>query len=189
MCDIHNLIDFINSLSTFVVAIFTIVMCVLVGRQNHATRLMERPWIVVDMEKPVPYESNKKIRYVATIMNQGHTPAWITAMGSHGQIVKTIEDLPKQPQYDMAGPFSKKGSPMPPGAVVHQPFWLEETRLSQVERGESTLFLFGMVKYRDVFGVEHETRYCYQFKPALGLTDPVMRDFYVGGPDTYIEAT
>jgi hypothetical protein len=185
----RSVIDFINSLSTFVVAVFTVVMCVLVAKQNRATKVMERAWVIVEMDRPPAYEADKVIRYEAIIRNTAHTPARITALGSHGQVVQSEKELPSAPKYDMASPFPATGNPLPPGAEVRQPFWLDAVRLAKVEKGEAILFLFGIIQYDDVFGDKHETRYCFQFKPALGLTDPVMRDFYVGGPATYLSAT
>lgn len=186
---VHKVIDVINSFSTVVIAVFTVVMCYVVRNQNRATQIAERAWIVSDMEAAPPYEPNQTIRYVCRIRNKGRTPAWITEMGSRGHVVKTENDLLTVPPYDMAGPFPKKGTPLPPEAFIPHPFWLDSAKLEKVEQGELTLYLFGMVKYRDVFDEEHEMRYCYQFKPALGGTDPAMRDFYFGGPKAYNSAT
>ncbi len=186
---VHKIIEILNALSTLVVAIFTVVMVQVFRNQSRATKIAERAWIVPDAQEPAPYEPDKILRHVILLKNTGRTTAWITAIGSRGKLVTSEDKLPQPPEYDMASPIPKNGTPLAPGGFVERPFWLTSAEAAQAETGELILYLFGIVRYRDVFGEEHETRFCFQFKPALGGTDPAMRDLYVGGPMSYLNAT
>ena len=54
----------------------------------------------------------------------------------------------------------------------------------KVENGRMILFVFGFVKYLDVFDREHETRYIFRFETSWG-----KRTFYVEDKKGYNSAT
>jgi hypothetical protein len=93
------------------------------------------------------------------------------------------------PNYGQVTKLGKHGAVMPPQARFSQLFYLIHDDIMSIEWGKHALYVFGFVKYRDAFGSKHETRYCYRFKVALGVSDPASRNFYLAGPPEYNKAT
>ena len=185
----HNLIDYLNAFSTFSVAIATIVMVVVVYNQSQATKTAERAWIVPEIQFPLLESVDGGIEVLNHFLNKGRTPAWVTGMGSRGQVLRPENELPPEPTYTLAGPFPAGGNVLPPGAYTRQGLPLNAQQWASIEKGESVFYFYGFVAYRDIFGGNHETRYCFRFKPAPTDTDPSPRDFYVTGPTGYNRAT
>jgi hypothetical protein len=185
---VHGIIDLINAISTAIIAAFTIAMAVFIYNQDRTAKLTNRAWIVADMESPLPYEADKTVRFACRLRNKGQTPAWIIDIGSRSAVFESEGQLPKIPQYDRAIQ-TEEATVMTPDASLPQWFWLSSERLRLVESGQLGYWVFGFIRYRDIFDEEHETRYCFFFKPALGGADPVTRDFYIGGPPKYNKVT
>lgn len=181
----HDWIDRINSLSTVAMAAFTILIFVIMRRQLRATQIVERAWIVPDIGDPEPTQSKDTVQVICKIWNKGHTPAWITAMGACGQLVKSDKDLPEEPPYTQAGPFSKKGSALSPNAHTETGIPITIEQLKKAREREITLYFLGYIEYRDAFGEMHTTRYCFQMKPSQDLTKQIPLEFYVGGPHRF----
>lgn len=174
----HNWVDLLNSISTAVVAAFTMAMVFVVYSQNRATKLAQRAWVVPDFEVPPPFSLGRTTRFAWKLTNRGQTPAWITAVSKPmGKIVPKKEALPGEPQYEIQNPFPEEGLPLTPNGNFEQFTWVTSADQANVEIGEKDLYIFGTIKYRDIFGSQHETRYCFKFNPALGGADPVTRDF------------
>jgi hypothetical protein len=181
----HDLIDHINLLSTAVIAVFTFMMFVVMRRQDRATKIAERAWVVSDIGSLEPTTRNDKVQVICKIRNNGRTPAWITAMGSCGKLVRSESDLPENPPFTDAGPFTPKGSVLSPNAFTETGIPITAQQLQTLVRGEVILYFMGYVKYRDAFNQKHETQYCYQLKPSHDLTSTAPLEFYVGGPDRF----
>jgi hypothetical protein len=108
------------------------------------------------------------------IRNYGRTPAWMTE----------IKCLYKRLAGGIIGPIdysaihsmsSENGWIIPPDkdSVLWSQSLAPNGLLSELECemiGSGTLLLvfFGTVKYSDIFGREHETRFCYNFIPEFG---------------------
>jgi len=181
----HDLIDQINSLSTAVIAAFTVLMFVVMRRQDRAMKIAERAWVVSDIGSLEPTMQSDKVQVVCKMRNNGRTPAWITAMGSCGKLVKSKDELPEHPPFTDAGPFTEKGSVLSPNAFTETGIPITAQQLQTIVRSDVILYFIGYVKYRDAFNQNHETRYCYQLKPSHDLTSTAPLEFYVGGPDRF----
>jgi hypothetical protein len=187
---VHNWVDTLNATSTAVVGAFTVVLAVIGARQFLASKMTERAWIVCLPPDPPtrnPNTGDAEIRW--ELENRGHTPAWVTILGSAGKIVRAGDEIPENPPYTMAGPFPREGTVLAPNGKVLRGLTIPAAHMAFVEQGTHVLFIFGIVEYRDVFKGKHETRYCYRFKPGPTDADPSPRDFYVDGPRAYIRAT
>jgi hypothetical protein len=185
----HNVIDILNALSTVVIATFTATMWRAIHNQNRAFRIAERAWLVPEIQFPPQQSEDGQIELLNHFLNKGRTPAWVTGMGSRGQILRPEDELPPEPTYTLAGPFPPEGNVLPPKAFTRQGLPLSPQQWASIERGEAVFYFFGFVTYRDIFGADHETRYCFRFKPGPTPTDPAPRDFYVAGPRAYNRAT
>ncbi len=85
-------------------------------------------------------------------------------------------------------PFSKKGTLLSPTGSLTQGFPLTKERLDHVQAGKSQLFIFGYARYRDVYGDPHIVRYCFEAKKSQDANHPHPLEFYVSGPNEYIDA-
>jgi negative regulator of sigma E activity len=181
---IHNWNDHINSLSTAVMAAFTVLMCVVVYRQGQTTKISQRAWVFSDI--PIsPQQSGDQIQVICKITNSGHTPAWITSIGSSGQFVKSEEDLPRIPNYPKTKEFGQSGLALAPQGYTESGVMFEMKRFESVQRGEVILYFYGFVKYRDAFDQPHVTRYCYHLKQSQDITSQSILEFYTNGPEGY----
>ncbi len=122
------------------------------------------------------------------LRNVGQSPAFIREYAFR---VRYFENgTPPQPEY---------GSPikLPEGAAAlapketGRPFWqrrdLEEAPLTPdkviaLRQGQVELLFYGFILYRDVFRINHESRFCLKYNPNDKL-------FYFGGPSAYHKYT
>jgi hypothetical protein len=81
-------------------------------------------------------------------------------------------DLPDEPPY--TPPVSQNYGVSPQGAIQWKsdPISKSTHQIARVLAGETTLYAFGFVRYRDEFGDNHETRYAVRYRmngelPAL----------------------
>jgi hypothetical protein len=190
---VRSWIDSLNALSTAVVGAFTVLLAIVAYRQYLATRIAERAWVVCQPPNPLPTYVGGDVAIRWEVENRGRTPAWITALGSAARIIKIGDALPVEPPYTMAGPFTSDGTVLPPNAKASRGVTIPAPQMAAVEHGhegkEYALYVFGIVRYRDTFRSEHETRYCFRFKTGPTEDDPAPRDFYVDGPTIYTRAT
>jgi hypothetical protein len=185
-------VDFINSSSTVVIAVFTILTFFVYREILRSNKIAERAWVVSDIAATIPEDAKdgpNGFQVMCLLGNKGRTPAWVTAIGSRGQLTTATKGLPPEPDYDWAGPFAPEGTVLPPGANIERGSRLSHADLNCVEIGVNTLHVYGIVKYRDIFGDEHETKYCYVFRPRPTADNPAPRGFYIGGPKNYNRAT
>lgn len=183
-----HLVTYLNAASTVIVAVFTILIWRVYRAMLRATKINERAWVVPVVGQIEPTKDPENFQIKVDLRNNGHTPAWITAAGSNGKGATKQQPLPSKPPYTEMTPFSKKGSLLSPTGVFEQGFPLAKERLDHVQAGHSQLFIFGYVKYRDVYGDSHVVRYCFEAKKALDANHPHPLEFYVSGPDQYIDA-
>jgi hypothetical protein len=184
----HDLIDHINLLSTAAIAVFTFMLFLVIRRQDRAMKIAERAWLVSDIGSLEPTKSADLFQVICKIHNKGRTPAWITGMASSGKYVKNGGDLPENIDYPQkAAPFTERGSVLPPGAYTETGIPITNNHIQLVTQGEGIFYFLGFVDYRDVFEMNHHTRYCYQLKASQDLTSRTF-EFYIGGPDRFNSA-
>ena len=110
-------------------------------------------------------------------------------MGSQGALLAPTKELSPEPTYTWVKPFPSEGTVLPPSGHMEQGIPLAKAAFSSIESGDSVFYFYGVVKYRDIFGDKHETKYCFVFRPKSTPDNPTPRGFYVGGPDGYNAAT
>lgn len=157
---VHSWIDLLNALSTAVIAAFTLAMWRAIHNQNRAFRIAERAWIVPHAPSATQ-NSNGEFDIRWLVENKGRTPAWVTELGSAGKPARAEAELPQEPPYTMAGPFPPEGSVLPPEGKTERGITIPPAQMARLEQGLETLYVFGIVKYRDIFQAKHETKYCY----------------------------
>jgi hypothetical protein len=186
----HHLVTYTNLFCAALIALFTCLTWRVYKAMLRATKITERCWLVSDVGSIGETQIDGKYQVIVKIPNNGNTPAWITAAGSNGSWVDDKNPLPQKPQYDLMGPFPPNGQLLPPTAWLTQGFPLERIKLDQVVKKTLNLYIYGFVEYRDVYGDNHITRYCYKAKPPLDLSTPSSLDFYFDSPhEGYLQAT
>jgi hypothetical protein len=126
-----------------------------------------------------------------TIKNYGKSPGWVTSQWVDARIVDAMGGLPSTPDYflrkasfqkEKCSDFLERGCPRK-GEI-----FITRGDLIPVGRKERFLYVYGIVKYRDVWKNEHYTRFCfYWYVPLTGDFDPM--GFYAEGPDGCNEET
>jgi hypothetical protein len=184
---VHS-IPYLNAASTVLVSIFTILIWLVYRAMLRATKINERAWVVPIVSPIEPTENPEEFRAKVELRNNGKTPAWITAAGSNGKGATVQQPLPTKPPYIEMGPFSKKGSLLSPSGSFEQGFKLTKERLDHVQARKSQLFIFGYADYRDVYGDPHIVRYCFEARKSQDANHPHPLEFYVSGPNEYMDA-
>ncbi len=163
-----------------------------------AVKSAERPWVLATLDGRAfrPDTMNDAvIRVVCNCENYGRTPPTINALVAKMIQLDRTQTLAPEPNYSATDVQAQTSElllapvVLPPGGRIQRPFYLPRLGRLAVERGDAILYIYGQVLYRDAFGDEHETRFCYEFKPALGGADPAIAGFYISGPAPYNKAT
>lgn len=133
----------------------------------------QRAWIEISASAPLPAVIGQPITTNFQLVNKGKTPAThivIEAVlkqvkngesptfrydGEPRQITTTGEMNPQQPAYRSAstGDWSKVKNEAVPHAVTQK-------EMDSLLAGDSYLITYVRVRYRDIFGVQHWSRFC-----------------------------
>jgi hypothetical protein len=132
----------------------------------NASRTDQRAWVgpirfvLQDMQAPNP------IKATATIVNSGKTPALHVKVryiihASDGEI--DIADYAKHPTETLVSgtPFSM--FPNTPIELNADTGSTDELGIRSVNNGRKFLYMFGEIEYGDIFGREHQTRFCARY--------------------------
>lgn len=126
----------------------------------------ERAWVVADAPKiPSEISSSQPITVFCVVGNRGKTMARVVEKGENWCIQSTLGDLPATPDYGETVKW-------PDGVVLSPASESVLTRTLRVPNSDAwgkvvgasmVLFVFGFVRYMDVFDRQHETRYIFRF--------------------------
>jgi len=136
---------------------------------RDALTKLERPWVFIVPKKATIRQTSDGLHLISveiTITNAGRSPAWLVNSAlSHQR--KIAEPLPEEPAYQ---DYRHGPTPVVPNENG-TPKWLRTVLLKeQVDAfvgGTLQVFFYGRVQYSDVFGDEHETRFCMNVHPPL----------------------
>ncbi len=188
-CDNSNhLVTYANLMFAGFIALFTCLTWLVYMAMLRATKINERAWVVPNVGDIKPTTKADDFQVTVELRNNGKTPAWVTAAGSAGKGATKEKPLPNKPPYTEMKPFSKKGTLLSPSGSFLQGFPLTKDLLDHVREGKSQLFIFGYATYKDVYGDTHLVRYCFEAEKSLDASRPSHLEFYVNGPDGYIDA-
>src|SRR5271157_217108 len=200
-------------------ALQTIILFLTIGaiyRQTKAAKDSERAWVLVKrVGNPEQWYAPDKPSYFPGMVFEfgvyGKTPARVTSADFRLHLVspkpgvKPPEpELPRIPDYRSGSRDSEipeKGRVLPPGdnfriRIGLDPLTLTEEQWVKLRDSEMIMCAYGVIKYRDAFGRNKETRTCYVYNFAWGgvITAPdgtVLNPpgFRAGGPSGYNKAT
>jgi hypothetical protein len=127
----------------------------------------ERAWMVANAENlHIPHSqwSNEIVGFDIRCVNKGKTPAFLLEMGNHGithprgTLLPAVQP-PYEPQY--VEKWDGDGLPLQPGADMVRHLIIITSCPEKIHIGQDDLWIYGYIKYRDAFGVDRETRYCF----------------------------
>jgi len=157
-------------------------------KSADALLMIEKPWILVTINSPDLLEIEKSglpgiVRIVCRAKNYGDKPVWVT----HYTISSSEAPLPTGILYPTERIEAE--SAFPPGQFVDLAIDLRSSYLPSLVSGESLLYIYGRVTYRDTLGGnQRETRFCYKYHSKSAGSN-LLPGFYPGGPPEYNKCT
>jgi hypothetical protein len=134
-----------------------------VATLRERTAMQMRAYVAVVIGGGVYQERDKSLRFEAKpiMLNTGHTPAHDVGF----QAVAAIMAVPLDDDFDFPLPDEIRGAaPLGPNqtfimsAIV--PDYIDDAEIDNIKKGiGKALVVWGIVKYRDVFGEERQTRF------------------------------
>lgn len=159
-------------------------------RRNVAR--LERPWIIAapqSINPQPPGFTSVKLK----VSSCGRSPGWVTSLTVFFKKTK-LAGLPKEPDYRCAAEDAVGEFVLPPGGehLEDRGYMISREESEEIANvNGNTYILYGKIDYRDVIGKNHETRFCYVYRPPqklLGLQ--IAPDTFVpGGPPSYTRHT
>ena len=147
--------------------------------QNQASHIVssERAWVIAAPQSPSPSipntsdERNSMAPMLTAVSvlfeNKGKTPAFITKIATGGCAIQSDEtpDLADVTQW-----MEVEGIPVVPDRWFE---WeherIEIQRAIKIRSGELSLWIYGIVSYKDTFGEKRTTGFCFRYEPATNI--------------------
>lgn len=165
-------------------------------RQTKSLMNIERGFILIDWDdldltdnEHWPKDGDANISFVFTAKNTGNTPVFLLEYSTKFLMLRSTDDLPAKPRYS---PKSLKDEPVIPKKTSN-PLRVDLEKVVPFRdlhdvliTGEYVLYVFGFVKYLDVFKQEHYTRYGLRYQPDPNQPHSWSGGgFRIDGPDAY----
>jgi hypothetical protein len=133
-------------------------------------RIDERAWVGIShfvIDKHADDWSN--LNYTATFQNSGKTPA--VKLSVRGDfLVVGFWDLPYPPPYRKLEKLAMSHGEVGPGTTGTIPGYIvakDPSESAEIAALHKFYYVYGTIKYSDIFGGQHWTHYCYRV-PAAG---------------------
>jgi hypothetical protein len=132
--------------------------------------------------------------FQASVKNCGKTPAQVLGASLRFTTMDNLEDLPTNPAYGTITPYEGLLLVPQDSFGIQEPLapnpTLNEVDGQAVMNGTKHVYAFGIVKYKDVYGKNHETRVGYRYYfPQGGLAGIQKPIFQRYGSLAYNKAT
>ena len=189
----HRKLDWLNGISTLVIAAFAVVTAIAVIFQVRTARRIERAWITVtirhdtEMDKIVSQLLQVETANLeCVLLNCGRTSAQLTRFAVHNCVSKAL-DPNREPEY---GEYVQlDGMVLAPNDSFPMPIQIKQATLRAFDINSGNLYVYGIVHYLDAFNKRHFTRFCLS-SPTLVGREPATEIFFRrGGPPIYSRAT
>jgi len=137
---------------------------------RKATEISQRARLGVEVLE-LNSQQGTGLWYRVIIRNYGLTPAFdVTSAG--GSLIVAREDFKFPVPMVSSGRVEKVSSVINAGAENAGAMFMDDVGAGQIEaiqNGSQALHAVGEVRYRDVFGAQHVTRFCYYFLTRGGV--------------------
>ncbi len=124
----------------------------------------QRAWVAVAELRIVERDIMTTLPIVieTEMHNRGNTPG---LQVTSGQWYRVQPELPNPPEYSErerlnAGIILPGLAGRIPGSIL-----LRADEAAAIQRGATKLFVYGIAQYTDVFSVQHETKWAFQYRP------------------------
>ena len=130
--------------------------------------LQERAWIGVDdIRLKEPIQSGKAVKVVYSFHNPGRTPAGDVVLRSGWALNQSPQRF-FEPSFEMVPVVGKSivlpGEKFESGEL--KTFTLNAIETQKLQNSLITLYVFGNITYKDVFGKERMTKFCASYSPG-----------------------
>ncbi|HTF67698.1 MAG TPA: hypothetical protein VK638_33965 [Edaphobacter sp.] len=179
-----------------IIALTTVGTLLYLRGQIRAMRNTERAFLIPVFENIV--HRNPEVEnalhhcFQWNFKNCGKTPAFLREVVGQMIVIDSLERLPQKPDYSKFVTF--KGDPLIAGERMIRNFYAAiddkrdfDTIEKEYRGGERILFVYGMVRYDDMFRQRHETRFGARFK--ISPYSISQDEFVIDGPDSYNQYT
>jgi hypothetical protein len=165
-----------------------------VFRQNRSIQNTERAVLVPSWDNLVhlnPEAAPGKLAHCFqwNFQNCRKTPGFIRELQGTLILLESMADLPRRPKYDKR--ISFQSDPLIPGKMMETMIYspLDDSREYQAievefRKNGKILFAYGFVRYEDIFGRMHETRFGLRYAASEAFR-PSEDHFVVAGPKAY----
>jgi len=182
----HDGIDYINACSTAVIAVFTILLFVGAFRQIRTSKTIERAWIMAELQWDKDKWADAKAHvlhgrssvmgnvststavYIQLVCkNEGNSPAWIEEKRMKFAIFSVLPDKPPLESADIiqVGP-----EPLGIGKTDEPVTRQDAMPIAEGQAEDRQLsVIYGIVRYRDIFGKRRSTTFGYHITSSLEL--------------------
>jgi hypothetical protein len=128
----------------------------------------ERAWVVADAPfVPPSVATGPPVKIECAIRNRGNTMARVVEKRENYSIQASLNELPEAPDYGTKFEWPN-GHILAPASesVLRRELQVTNAEMWQkIKEGTLVLFVYGYVRYWDVFDREHETRYIFRLNP------------------------
>lgn len=198
------------ALTRWLVIVGFIQACILAGTiwaiytQTDTSRTIERAWVIASPvtknpalgfipEPGDPIGSDQRNIFICAIKSVGNNPARLIDATVAYQQIGSLEDIPKEPMYGKGPlnelPLIKEDSFSVVAILQPNSILSKQDMITILTTNKQSLYAYGRVIYKDVFGKEHETRFGYVYHFTKG-GDPRPSEFRRDGlPAAYNRAT
>ena len=136
-------------------------------QQREAMRIERRAWIGVTEMQDLTISAGVPVGFRVIITNSGQTPGFITqstVRARYQPIEETFSAVYTGVNFSSRS-VVHPGMRISTGAGEGRP--VTETDVAAIRSEGGRFYIFGEIRYQDVFGVEHMTRYCQYVQPDL----------------------
>jgi hypothetical protein len=157
---------------TFLLTIFTGLLALFTGLQAYtlgdATKISERAWVMLKSAQFSNIAVGQKPSVSLIAENSGKSPATDFATSS-GLVVLSAVPPQGGPMPEVQPRGLRSVGILGPGMSVISTTQLEHVltadEIESVKNGHQFLYYFGMVRYRDIFGINRYTQFCFEANP------------------------
>jgi hypothetical protein len=145
-------------------------------QMQEASQLEQRAWVGLARASHTKIvRGTKKIGVEFRFINTGKTPAIIESAGRTLCVRKSDCDMEAMANTQMAAWMSETRSrgPLAPNAGFTMDPSIEvnsDSGIEAIRSGNARVFMVGRIAYRDFFGKEHETKFCYYVLDPCDVT-------------------
>jgi hypothetical protein len=147
------------------------------SEMRATAQLEQRAWVGLLHASHKAIEQGKGIEVTFRITNTGKTPAIVVTSGRTICIRPPNFDIETFATSETEQAWMKETrsqGPLPPNGILTMDISTKEVKglempesmIADIKSGELSVYVVGRIVYKDIFGGEHQTRFCYTANPS-----------------------